>query len=129
MAKNKHHNLTRRERQIIDVIYRLGSASVAEVLDNITDPPSYSAVRALMRLMEEKGYIKHRKQGAKYIYSPTQSRQNASKSALKHLVSTFFDNSAENAVVALLDTSDLGLSSKEIDRITKMIDKSRKSGK
>lgn len=125
MAKNKHHNLTRRERQIIDVIYRLGSASVADVLDNLADPPSYSAVRALMRLMEEKGYIKHKKLGAKYIYSPTQSRTNASKSALKHLVQTFFDNSTEDAVVALLDSSELKLSSKEIDRITKIIDKAK----
>ncbi len=129
MAKNKHHNLTRRERQIIDVIYRLGSASVAEVLSNIADPPSYSAVRALMRLMEEKGYIKHRKQGAKYIYSPTQSRYNACRSALKHLVNTFFNNSAENAVVALLDSSELGLSEKEMDRISKIIDKARKNEK
>jgi BlaI family transcriptional regulator, penicillinase repressor len=129
MAKNKHHNLTRRERQIIDVIYRLGSASVAEVLDNIADPPSYSAVRALMRLMEEKGYIKHRKQGAKFIYSPTQSRYNACRSALKHLVHTFFNNSAENAVVALLDSSELGLSEKEMDRISKIIDKARKNEK
>ena len=125
MAKFKPHKLTRRERQILDVIHRLESASVSDVIDQMQDPPSYSAIRALMRLMEEKGYIKHRKQGAKYIYSSTQTRTNASKTAMKHLVHTFLENSTEEAVLALLDSSELKLSEKELKRISKIIESSK----
>jgi BlaI family transcriptional regulator, penicillinase repressor len=123
MAKFKPHNLSRREKQIIDIIYRLESASVQDVIDNMTDPSSYSAIRALMRLMEEKGYIKHKKQGAKYIYSPAHSKANASKMAIKNLVKTFFGNSTQDAVVALLDTSDVKISDKDMKQISKMIGK------
>ncbi len=126
MAKFKAYKLTRRERQIIDIVYRLETASVHDVIDQMIDPPSYSAIRALMRLMEEKGYIKHKKQGAKYIYSPTQSRTNASKSAIKNLVNTFFDNSTEDAVAALLDSSEIKLSDSEMKRISKIISAKKK---
>jgi BlaI family transcriptional regulator, penicillinase repressor len=126
MAKFKAYKLTRRERQIIDIVYRLETASVHDVIDQMIDPPSYSAIRALMRLMEEKGYIKHKKQGAKYIYSPTQSRTNASKSAIKNLVNTFFDNSTEDAVAALLDSSEIKLSENEMKRISKIISAKKK---
>jgi predicted transcriptional regulator len=103
MARNSHIHLARRERQIMEVVYRLGQASVADVLAQLPDPPSYSAVRAMMRLLEEKGHLRHKQQGARYVYLPIQSRETARRSALKHLVRTFFDGSAENAVAALLD--------------------------
>ncbi len=125
MAKFKPHKLTRREKQIIEVIYRMESASVADVLGNMPDPPSYSAVRALMRLMEEKGYIKHKKEGAKFIYSPVQSRLNASKIAVKNLVNTFFENKTEDAVVALIDSSDIKLSDADMKKISKIIEKAK----
>jgi BlaI family transcriptional regulator, penicillinase repressor len=125
MAKFKPHKLTRREKQIIDIIYRLESASVQDVIDQMDNPPSYSAIRALMRIMEERSYIKHKKQGAKYIYSPTQSRASASKVALKNMVKTFYDNSTPDAVVALIDASDIKLSDNDMNRISKIIGKSK----
>ena len=128
MAKFKPHKLTRRERQIIDSIYRLESASVHDVMDNMDEPPSYSAVRALMRLMEENGYIKQKKQGAKYIYSPTQSRGNASKTTIKNLVDTFFDNSTEEAVLALIDSSGVKISESDLKKISKIVS-GKKQGK
>lgn len=128
MARNSHIHLARRERQIMEVVYRLGQASVADVLAQLPDPPSYSAVRAMMRLLEEKGHLKHKQQGARYVYLPTQSRETARRSALKHLVRTFFDGSAENAVAALLDISDKRLSGSELDRIASLIDAARTQG-
>ncbi len=128
MAKQSHINLARRERQIMEVVYRLGQASVADVLAQLPDPPSYSAVRAMMRLLEEKGHLRHKQQGARYVYLPTQSRETARRSALKHVVRTFFDGSAENAVAALLDLSDKQLSESELNRITGMIDAARSKG-
>ena len=112
----------------MEVVYRLGQASVADVLAQIPDPPSYSAIRAMMRLLEEKGHLRHKQQGARYVYLPTQSRETARRSALKHLVRTFFDGSAENAVAALLDLSDKQLSGSELDRIAGMIDAARTKG-
>ncbi|HEY9230230.1 MAG TPA: BlaI/MecI/CopY family transcriptional regulator, partial [Gemmatimonadaceae bacterium] len=95
--------LSRRERQIMDVIYRRGRATAAEVLQDIPDPPSYSAVRALLRLLEEKGHVHHEQDGPRYVYAPTVNRDRARRSALKHVVRTFFDGSATDAVAALLD--------------------------
>lgn len=129
MPKTSSAHLSRRERQIMDVIYRLGQASAAEVLDNLTDPPSYSAVRALLRVLEEKGHVRHKREGARYVFLPTQPRQHAARSALRRLLQTFFDNSAEKAVAALLGASDGKLSHAECDRLAQLIDNARKEGR
>lgn len=118
-------NLSRRERQIMDVVYRLGAASAAAIQEAMPDPPSYSAVRAQLSILEEKGYLKHEKRARKYIYSPTVAPSRAKRSALKNLLATFFDNSAENLVAALLDPKDQKLSDEEIERIHRLIETKR----
>src|SRR3954454_14774497 len=95
--------LSRRERQIMDVIYRRGRATAAEVLEDMPDPPSYSAVRAMLRLLEEKGHVRHEQDGPRYVFLPTVHRDRASRSALTHVVRTFFDGSPTDAMAALLD--------------------------
>jgi BlaI family transcriptional regulator, penicillinase repressor len=120
--------LSRRERQIMDVIYRRGRATAAEVLEDLPDPPGYSAVRALLRLLEEKGHVRHEQDGPRYIYAPTVNRERARKSALKHVVRTFFDGSATDAVAALLD-SEGKLDSAELDRLSAMIEQARAEGR
>jgi BlaI family penicillinase repressor len=124
-----HLHLSRRERQIMDVLYRKGSATAAEVLDNIPNPPSYSAVRALLRVLEEKGHVRHEEVAGKYVFMPTTPREKAKRSAMRHLVQTFFDGSSEEAVAALLDASSSKLSDSELDRLQELIDKARKGGK
>src|SRR5919198_6112807 len=124
-----HLHLSRRERQIMDVLYRKGAATAAEVLENMPAPPSYSAVRALLRILEQKGHIKHEESEGKYVFMPTVGRDKAKRSAIRHLVQTFFDGSAEDAVAALLDTSSSKLSDSELDRLQELIDKARKGGK
>ena len=113
--------LSRRERQIMDVVYRRGRASVAEVLADLPDPPSYSAVRALMRILEDKGHLKHEAVGAKYVYGPVRPRRKAAQSAIRRLLQTFFDGSAEKAMVALMGASESELSSQELDRLAELI--------
>ena len=121
--------LSRRERQIMDVIYRRGRATVADVLEDMPDPPSYSAVRALLlRLLEEKGHVRHEQDGPRYVYLPIVNRDRARKSALKHMVRTFFDGSATDAVAALLD-GDAQLDESELDRLSAMIEQARKEGR
>jgi predicted transcriptional regulator len=120
--------LSRRERQIMDVIYRRGRATAAEVLEDIADPPSYSAIRALLRLLEEKGHVRHEQDGPRYVYTPIVNRDRARRSALKHVVRTFFDGSATDAVAALLDT-DSRLDTAELDRLSAMIEHARKEGR
>jgi BlaI family penicillinase repressor len=127
--KSSHLHLSRRERQIMDVLYRKGSATAAEVLEIIPQPPSYSAVRALLRILEQKGHIKHEEREGKYVFMPTLHRETAKRSAMRHLVQTFFDGSPEQAVAALLDTSSSKLSDSELDRLQQLIDKARKGGK
>lgn len=122
-------NLSRRERQIMDIIYELNRATVAQVLDRIPNPPSYSAIRALLRVLEEKGHLAHKQEGPRYIYSPTLSREKARKNALKHLMRTFFDNSTEDIVAALLDISEDNLSKQDYQRIQELIKKARKEGR
>jgi BlaI family transcriptional regulator, penicillinase repressor len=129
MSKHPHLNLSRRERQIMDAIYRLGRATAAEVLENMPDPPGYSAVRAMLRLLEEKGYLRHEQQGPRYIYVPTLSRDKARQSALKQLVQTFFDNSTEQTVSALLDMSKSRMSDEELERLSELIERARKEGR
>lgn len=120
-----HLELSRRERQIMDVIYRLGRATAAEVLDRLPDPPGYSAVRALLRILEDKGHLCHEQDGQRYVYLPTVPRDAAKESALKHLLRTFFDGSTEDAVAALLDLKADDLSAKELDRLARMIENAR----
>ena len=122
-------NLSRRERQIMDIIYRRGQASVAEVLEHLPQPPSYSAVRAMLRVLEEKGYLNHDKERARYIYSPTLPRGKAARSALRQLLATFFDDSVEQAVAALLDVSQTELSNADLDRLARLIRQARKEGR
>jgi predicted transcriptional regulator len=124
-----HLHLSRRERQIMDVLYRKGSATAADVLDDMPDPPSYSAVRALLRILEEKGHVRHEESEGKYVFMPRVPRDRAKRSAIRHLVQTFFDGSSEEAVAALLDAASSKLSDEELDRLQTMIDKARKGGK
>lgn len=121
--------LSRRERQIMDVLYRLGSATAAEVQANIDDAPSYSAVRALLRILVDKGHIKHSYDGPRYLYAPIVSRPVAQKSALKQLVKTFFDGSTSSAVAALLDMSGKDLSDGELEKLAKIVEQAKREGK
>jgi predicted transcriptional regulator len=121
--------LSRRERQIMDVIYRRGQATAAEVQEGMPDPPSYSAVRAMLRVLEEKGHLRHEQQGPRYVFLPTVPREQARQSALQQLVQTFFDGSTEQAVAALLDLSDRSLSDAELARLARLINQARKEGR
>jgi predicted transcriptional regulator len=121
--------LSRRERQIMDIVYRLGSATAMEVRENIPDAPSYSAVRALLRILEEKGHVRHAYDGPRYVYAPVVSRPVAQKSALRQLVKTFFDGSPSNAVAALLDMSASDLSKAELDRLSKLVEQAKREGR
>lgn len=114
--------LSRRERQIMDIIYRLGKASAKEVQENLDDPPSYSTVRALLVTLEKKEMVKHGKESRRYIYTPAITEKKARKSALQNLLSTFFEGKASNLVAALLDDKDQDLSEKDIEDIRKMVD-------
>ncbi len=130
MAKSPPHaNLSRRERQIMDAIYHLGRATVSDVLDRLPDPPSYSAVRALLRILEDKGHLRHEQDGQRYVYLPTVPRHAARESALKHLLRTFFNNSTESAVAALLDLSGDQMSEAELERLSRLIDQARQGGR
>jgi predicted transcriptional regulator len=120
--------LSRRERQIMDVIYRHGKVTAAEVLAELPEPPGYSAVRAMLRLLEEKGHIRHEQDGPRYVYLPTVNRDKARRSAMRHLVRTFFDGSTEDAVAALLQ-NDAGISEEELDRLSQLIEGAKKEGR
>lgn len=122
MNRLEKGQLSRRERQIMDIIYRLGKASAKDVQENLPDPPSYSAVRALLATLENKGMLKHGKESRSYIYTPAISEKKARKSALQNLLSTFFEGKPQNLVAALLEDDDQKLSKKEIDDIRKMVD-------
>jgi BlaI family transcriptional regulator, penicillinase repressor len=125
---NEAH-LSRRERQIMDVLHMRRRATVAEVLGALPDPPNYSAVRALLRIMEEKGHLKHRREGARYVYLPRASRETARRSALKRVVATFFQGSVAQAVAALLDAADTRLSDSELRDLQQTIEQTRKEGR
>ena len=121
--------LSRRERQIMDILYRLGSATAAEVQEHLPEAPSYSAVRALLRILEDKGHLKHEYDGPRYVYAPIVSRPVAQKSALKQIVRTFFDGSASQAVAALLDMSAKDLSDSELERLARLVEQAKREGK
>jgi predicted transcriptional regulator len=129
VAPKEHSYLSRRERQIMDVLYRLGRATVAEVMENIEDPPGYSAVRAMLRILEEKGHLRHEQDGPRYVFIPRVTRDRARRSALTHLIQTFFDGSTEEAVAALLGMSQSRLSEEELERLSKLIDSAKSEGR
>ena len=129
MANEKHLQLGRRERQIMDVVYRRGKVSVAEVRAEIPDPPGYSAVRGMLGLLEDKGHLRHERQGLKYVYLPVRDTRQVRNSALKHLVTTFFGGSAEQAVAALLEMSDTTLSAKDKAYLAQLIRKAQQEGR
>ena len=119
------HHLSRRERQIMDIIFTRGEATAAEVSEDLPDDPSYSTVRTLLRILEEKGHVKHREDGQRYVYMPTTTRAAESKSALKRVVQTFFEGSLADAVAALVDTADGKLPPEELKRIEAIIRKAK----
>jgi BlaI family transcriptional regulator, penicillinase repressor len=121
--------LSRRERQIMDILYRSGKASAAEVREAMDDAPGYSAVRAMLRVLEEKGHVRHQAEGLRYVYVPVVARDQAKRSAVKHLMNTFFNDSPEQIVAALLDVSSTRLTREELDRMAALIEKARKEGK
>jgi predicted transcriptional regulator len=129
MSKKELNNLSRRERQIMDIVYSRGQATATEVMENPPDPPSYSAVRALLRVLEEKGHLRHTLDGQRYVFSPTIARERAKRSALRGVLQTFFGGSAEEAVAALLDISDERLSDDELKRMENLIKQARKEGR
>ncbi len=118
--------LSRRERQIMEILYRRGKASASEVKEAMEDAPSYSAVRAMLRVLEGKGHARHQAEGLKYVYVPTVAREKAKRSAVKHLLDTFFNGSPEQIVAALLDVSATRLTREELDRMAEMIEKAKR---
>jgi BlaI family transcriptional regulator, penicillinase repressor len=129
MSSKPHLNLSRRERQIMEIIYRDGQATAAEVLEALPDPPSYSAVRSTLRLLEEKGHLKHKRQGRKYIFVPIVALNRARKSALHSMLHTFFGGSVEQTVASLLDIQGDDLSPDDLDRLSVLIEEARKEGR
>jgi predicted transcriptional regulator len=129
MKSSDPAKLSRRERQIMDIIFELGQATAADVLDKLPDPPSYSAVRAMLRILEDKGHLKHHQDGPRYVFQPTLSRQDARDSAIQRVVRTFFDGSTEQAMAALLDLSSADMNEEDLDRLQQMIEQARKEGR
>lgn len=128
MVKTLHAVLSRRERQIIDILYRRGRATAAEVMEDLPGDSSYSTVRTQLRVLEEKGHVRHEQDGQRYVYSPAVPRGTVRRSALKHLVETFYEGSVEQAVAALLGGEGSRLTNEELDRIEDLIRKARKEG-
>ncbi len=128
MINHQDHKLSRRERQIMDVLYQRQRASAADIRASLPNAPSYSAVRALLRILEEKGHIRHEAKDLRYVYFPTAPRGRVRRRALRHVVDTFFDGSAAQAVAALLDPSTARVSDEELDRISELIEQARKGG-
>ena len=129
MPKDSPTALSRRERQVMDILYRRGEATVAEVMADLPDPPTYSAVRSILRILMEKDLITHREDGPRYVYLPAVNPERARDDALKHVIRTFFDGSAEQAVAAVLRMSDAQLSESEIEQLRERIKKARVSGR
>ena len=127
MGNSPHRDLSRRERQIMDAVYLLGEATASEIREKIPEPPSYSAVRSHLRILEEKGHLAHRQEGQRYVFRPTVSRSAARSDALKGLLHTFFEGSREEMVATLLD--DKKLSKEELARLAELIDSARQEGR
>jgi BlaI family penicillinase repressor len=122
-------NLSRRERQIMDAVYQLGEATAVDVLESIPDPPGNASIRKLLSILEEKGYLKHRREGHRFLYSPTVPAAQARDTALRHLLTTFFKGSVANATIALLSMSEQSLSEDELEAISELIEKSKQEGR
>src|SRR5215468_8118741 len=129
MAQPLHSILSRRERQIMDILYRIGRATVSEVMAELTGAPNYSTVRTQLRVLESKGHVRHEEHGLRYIYMPTVPRHAVRQSALRHLLETFFEGSAEKMLSTLLGSEGGKLSEAELDRLAQLIDKARKAGR
>ena len=129
MTKSHQSSLSRRERQIMDILYRLGRATASEVMAELSGEPAYSTVRTQLRVLEEKGHIRHEELGLRYVYIPTVPRHAVRQSALKHMVDTFFDGSASKLVASLLGKEGFKLSPEEVERITKLLEETKKGGK
>ncbi len=123
--KSPLNELSRRERQIMDILFRDGQAAVSDVQAAMADPPSYSAVRAMLRILEEKGHVRHEQDGPRYVYKPVVARERAKRSAMRHLLHTFFEGSHEQAVAALLDEASTSLSDEDLERLAELIDRRR----
>jgi BlaI family penicillinase repressor len=128
MTRRLHAVLSRRERQIMDILFRRGRATAADVMADLPDEPSYSTVRTQLRVLEQKGHVRHQEDGVRFVYMPVVARHTARKSALRHVIETFFDGSPEKAVAALLGGEAAKLSDEQFDRIAEMIAKARKEG-
>ena len=128
MTRRLHAVLSRRERQIMDILFRRGRATAADVMADLPDEPSYSTVRTQLRVLEQKGHVRHQEDGVRFVYMPVVARHAARKSALRHVIETFFDGSPEKAVAALLGGEAAKLSDEQFDRIAEMIAKARKEG-
>jgi len=124
--REPHYDLSRRERQIMDVIYRRGSATAAEVTEDLPDPPTSTAVRTMLRILEDKGHLKHEQDGLRYVYRAVVDREQARESVISHVVRTFFDGSAEQAMATLIDRSGSDLTDAELARLAGLIAKARK---
>jgi BlaI family transcriptional regulator, penicillinase repressor len=127
-TKKPHVTLSRRERQIMDILYQRERPTAAEIHAGLPDPPSYSAVRAKLRVLEEKGHIRHEEEALRYVFLPTMPREKAKKSALNHMLATFFEGSVEQTVAALLDLSAAKLSESELDRLARLIEQAKAKG-
>jgi predicted transcriptional regulator len=128
MAKFNFRSLSRREREIMDILYAKGEASVSETLDAMESPPGYSAVRAMLRLLDEKGVIRHKQVGKKYVFIPVVKKETARHSALRNLLATFFDNSVEQTITSLLEVEQGQLTDEDLDRLANLIDSKRRKG-
>ena len=129
MPQSPHSTLSRRERQIMDILYRLGRATANEVMSALSGEPNYSTVRTQLRVLETKGHVRHEEQGLKYVYLPTAPRQAVRQSALRHMLETFFEGSAEKMLSTLLGSEGAKLSEKELDRLAQLIEKTKKGGR
>ena len=129
MPSNPHASLSRRERQIMDILYRLGRATANEVMAEIAGEPNYSTVRTQLRVLESKGHVRHEEHGLRYVYMPTVPRHAVRQSALRHLIETFFEGSAEKMLSTLLGSEGGKVSEEELERLAQLIDKARKAGR
>jgi predicted transcriptional regulator len=126
MKKDTQRNLSRRERQIMDILYQRGRATAGEIHEAMADAPTYSAVRAKLRVLEEKGHVRHEEESLRYVYLPIVARDTARRSALRHMLSTFFEGSVEDAMAALLDISAARLKDEDLARIAQLVEDARK---
>lgn len=127
--KQTKDGFSRREREIMEALYKLGKASAQQIMDEIADPPSYTAIRTQLTILEKKGHVRHRSDGTRYIYEPAVAREQMGRRAIDSLLKTFFDNSVERAVTALLTRKDADVSADDLERLSRLIEKAKKEGR